>query len=217
LHPSKAPKKRKRKETKHPKYKGRKEKKKMRKIVAILLLATMLSSVFVEQAQAVTIKFTSKGKWWQFWKWDLHIEITVEQLLKYLAKRFKIIPKTPATNAFREIAMMAEGWTYETDGETYLSLIAPSPIDTPDQYYVCDFVSVYDDYDQFIWEAYAANGTKVDTGDILYMSSGPGGIVIPVDKFGLLAPYIGLTSTAMIGAVATVVYVRRAKRRKEKQ
>jgi hypothetical protein len=44
-----------------------------------------------------------------------------------------------------------------------------------------------------------------------------GGIVIPVDKFGLLAPYIGLASTAMIGVVATVVYVRRAKRREEKQ
>ncbi|MCJ7423767.1 hypothetical protein MUP01_05810 [Candidatus Bathyarchaeota archaeon] len=44
-----------------------------------------------------------------------------------------------------------------------------------------------------------------------------GGIIIPVDKFGLLAPYIGLASTTAIGAVATVVYVRRAKRREEKQ
>jgi len=44
-----------------------------------------------------------------------------------------------------------------------------------------------------------------------------GGIVISVDKFGLLAPYIGLASTAIIGAVATAVYVKRAKRRKEKQ
>jgi hypothetical protein len=44
-----------------------------------------------------------------------------------------------------------------------------------------------------------------------------GGFVVPVDKFGLLAPYIGLASTAMIGAVATAVYVKRVKRRKEKQ
>ena len=44
-----------------------------------------------------------------------------------------------------------------------------------------------------------------------------GGVDIPVDKFGLLAPYIGLASTAMIGAAAAVVYVKRAKRRKEKQ
>jgi len=57
-------------------------------------------------------------------------------------------------------------------------------------------------------------------------SSSVGGIVIPVggisfsvtvDKPDLLAPYIGLASTAMIGAVATAVYVRRVKRRKEKQ
>jgi hypothetical protein len=46
---------------------------------------------------------------------------------------------------------------------------------------------------------------------------GRGGLVVPVDKFGLLAPYIGLASTTMIGAVATVVYARRVKRRKEKQ
>jgi hypothetical protein len=44
-----------------------------------------------------------------------------------------------------------------------------------------------------------------------------GGIVVPADKFGLLAPYIGLASTTMIGAVATAVYVKRVKRRKEKQ
>jgi len=44
-----------------------------------------------------------------------------------------------------------------------------------------------------------------------------GGIVIPVDKFALLAPYIGLTSTIAMAAVATAVYVKRVKRRKEKQ
>jgi hypothetical protein len=44
-----------------------------------------------------------------------------------------------------------------------------------------------------------------------------GGIVIPVDKFGLLAPYFGLASTAMIGAIAAAVYVKHIKRRKEQQ
>ena len=42
-----------------------------------------------------------------------------------------------------------------------------------------------------------------------------GGVVVPVDKFALLAPYIGLTSTVTVAAVATVVYVKRVKRRKE--
>jgi hypothetical protein len=44
-----------------------------------------------------------------------------------------------------------------------------------------------------------------------------GGIWIPVDKLGLLAPYIGLTSAIFVGTVATAVYVKRAKRRKEKR
>jgi hypothetical protein len=44
-----------------------------------------------------------------------------------------------------------------------------------------------------------------------------GGIWIPVDKFGLLAPYIGLASTILVATAATAVYVKRVKRRKEKQ
>ena len=47
--------------------------------------------------------------------------------------------------------------------------------------------------------------------------SGVGGIVIHVDKFALLAPYIGLTSTIVVAAVVSAVYVKRVKRRKEKQ
>jgi len=44
-----------------------------------------------------------------------------------------------------------------------------------------------------------------------------GGIVVPVDKFGLLAPHIGVASTILVAAVATAIYVKRVKRRKEKQ
>jgi hypothetical protein len=44
-----------------------------------------------------------------------------------------------------------------------------------------------------------------------------GGVVVSVDKFGLLAPYIGLTSTILVTTVATAIYVKRVKRRKEKQ
>jgi hypothetical protein len=44
-----------------------------------------------------------------------------------------------------------------------------------------------------------------------------GGIVVPVDKLTLLAPYIGLASTTIIAAVVTIVYVKRVKHRKEKQ
>lgn len=48
-------------------------------------------------------------------------------------------------------------------------------------------------------------------------SEAVGGIWLPVDKFGLLAPYIGLASTIVVATVATAIYVKRVKRRKEKQ
>jgi immune inhibitor A len=44
-----------------------------------------------------------------------------------------------------------------------------------------------------------------------------GGVRIPVDKFGLLAPYIGLASTILVATAATAIYIKRVKRRKEKQ
>lgn len=44
-----------------------------------------------------------------------------------------------------------------------------------------------------------------------------GGTVVPVDTFGLLAPYIGLASTISVATVAAAVYVRRVNRRKEKR
>jgi hypothetical protein len=44
-----------------------------------------------------------------------------------------------------------------------------------------------------------------------------GGIVVPVDKFGLLAPHIAYASTILAATVASTVYVKRVKRRKEKQ
>jgi len=48
-------------------------------------------------------------------------------------------------------------------------------------------------------------------------SSGVGGVVVPIDKSSLLSPYIGLSSTTLVAAVAIAVYVKRVKRRKEKQ
>jgi len=44
-----------------------------------------------------------------------------------------------------------------------------------------------------------------------------GGIQFPVDKFGLLAPYIAYASTILVATAATAIYVKRVNRRKEKQ
>jgi len=46
---------------------------------------------------------------------------------------------------------------------------------------------------------------------------GVGGVVVPVDKLALSAPYIGLASTIIVATVAAAVCVKRVKRRKEKQ
>jgi len=46
---------------------------------------------------------------------------------------------------------------------------------------------------------------------------GVGGVWSPVDKFGLLAPYIGLALTIVVATAATAIYAKRVKRRKKKQ
>jgi len=57
-----------------------------------------------------------------------------------------------------------------------------------------------------------------DPGEItVTYESAVGGVVIPTDKFGLLAPYIGLASTTLVAAAATAIYVKRVKHRKEKR
>jgi hypothetical protein len=66
-----------------------------------------------------------------------------------------------------------------------------------------------------------ANGHKGINKILVYITPIVGGIVggicIPINKLGLLAPYIGLASTTMIAAVATAFCVKRVRRRKEKQ
>lgn len=46
---------------------------------------------------------------------------------------------------------------------------------------------------------------------------GVGGIVISIDKFGLLAPYIGFASTILVATVAAAICVKRVKHRKERK
>jgi len=47
--------------------------------------------------------------------------------------------------------------------------------------------------------------------------SSVGGVAIPIDRFGLLAPYFGLAATIIAVTAATTIYVKHVKRRKEKQ
>ena len=47
-----------------------------------------------------------------------------------------------------------------------------------------------------------------------YFSTADGGVWVPVDKFGLLTPYVGVASTIVAATAASAVYI---KRRKKKQ
>ena len=69
-----------------------------------------------------------------------------------------------------------------------------------------------------IWICYWANATSREADSAAVYAGIPvGGIWIPVDKFGLLAPYIGLASTIVAATAATAIYAKRVKRRKENQ
>ena len=66
------------------------------------------------------------------------------------------------------------------------------------------------------WASTGVNGyllriikTKLITLDEISLEEPVGGVWVPVDKLGLLAPYIGLASTIAVAAVATAIYVRR--------
>jgi hypothetical protein len=72
-----------------------------------------------------------------------------------------------------------------------------------------DILQAIDNYYFYLYVEYGGtSGTN---------ATGVGGIIVPVDKFALLAPYIGLTSTVIVAAVVSVVYVKHVKHRKEKQ
>jgi hypothetical protein len=73
-------------------------------------------------------------------------------------------------------------------------------------------------YGSYEWRTMDFHGLNYWTGTkVAAPQTRVGGVVVSVDKLGLLAPYIGLASTILVATVATAVYVKRVKRRKEKQ
>jgi len=67
---------------------------------------------------------------------------------------------------------------------------------------------------QYLYDRLPQIRTKVQE---MLAAPSVGGIVVPADKFVLLAPYIGLASTMLVATVATAIYATRVKRRKEKR
>jgi PKD repeat protein len=85
--------------------------------------------------------------------------------------------------------------TYTRVGEYNVTLTVTAPGATPET--------------DTTWQIVEVAGVPAPVGGISFS--------ISVDKFGSLTPYIGLTSTILLVAVATSICVKRAKRRKEKQ
>jgi hypothetical protein len=131
-----------------------------------------------------------------------------------------LYPGTPEPGIFTNVTIFWPFTNYETDGETYIHIYADKPPSLADML-VVTFKTILDwgavgEPTPFTYVEYDAFGVPFKSGTI-YNVEAVGGIVIPVDKLSLLAPYIGLSSTILVATVATAVYVKRVKRRKEKQ
>ena len=70
-----------------------------------------------------------------------------------------------------------------------------------------------------VWVDLGVDDLDASNGEFLTLFPSPpvGGIQIPVDKSGLLAPYIGLALTIIAATAATAIYFKRVKCRKEEQ
>lgn len=82
-----------------------------------------------------------------------------------------------------------------------------------------NIVATFTDSSQAVHTSNTANKTWGSGGIVCSGSGGGsvGGVLLPVDKLGLLAPFIGLASVIAASVTVTAIYVRRAKHRKEDQ
>jgi hypothetical protein len=61
------------------------------------------------------------------------------------------------------------------------------------------------------------NASNTDDAEATFkVSGGVGGVQVPLNKFALAAPYMGIASTILVGTVATAAYIKRVKQRKTK-
>lgn len=97
--------------------------------------------------------------------------------------------------------------TLQTNATGGYSLTFSLPVDAKKGTYTVQVSSTYDGV------------TATNSTSFTYTVASPsvGGIWLPIDKFALLAPYIGLALAVLAATVASAVYVKRVKRREEKQ
>jgi len=120
-------------------------------------------------------------------------------------------------------------------GQSILNIIPYTPVDPNRSFVFWDFGDAYtgvigspfnSSFNQEVNHSFETPGTYEGTVLVIdetgmyhftfitEITGGWGGIVVPVDKFALLAPYIALASTILVATVATAIYVKRVKCRK---
>lgn len=170
---------------------------------------------------AISIRPTYAGAW--------HIRCAIivdcDQNHVLCLSRIDILyPGTPEPGIFTDVSIFEPFTYYETDGETYLYIFPSEPINLsgpPRRINVVTFETILDwgmpgGPTPFTFVEYDVTGFKV-TGVIYNVEEVVGGFLVPVDKLGLLVPYIGLTSAIIVATVATAIHVKRVKHRKENQ
>jgi len=193
----------------------------MKKVLLYCLvigLVTMILGSTIPEAYAVkaTIRkrvlgYDDHGK--PIYEEETVYEVTAGQILGIgVIVILKILLKCPETFFNIEVP---DGWTYTTDNETYIRAYPPTPIEEYGVYGPISWHSKQGDVNAFYWETRDVSDNLLETG--AFIPDVVGGLAVPVDKFGLLAPYIGLISTLVVATVATALYVKRTNFRKEKQ
>lgn len=156
----------------------------------------------MSRAHDIAINRLEPSKIWVLVGEQIHFDITVKNegletesfVVEFYAGESLIDSTTVASLSPGSTQDLVFYWAPECGGAgtyEFEALVPPISFedDTIDNFYVC----------------------TVDVSDSV------GGVWVPADKPGLLAPYIGLASTILVATVATAVYVKRVKRRKEKQ
>ena len=128
-----------------------------------------------------------------------------------------LYPGTPQLGIFMNVGLYAPFTYYETDGESYLYIYPSEPVGFSTR--IVTFETILDwgvlgGPTPFTFVEYDVSGPTCS--GVIYNGAGDGGVIVPIDKFGLLAPYIGLGSTIVVATAATAICIKRVKHRKER-
>lgn len=161
-------------------------------IVAILislLTTSMHNSACASEVEVITWEYDPGPP--ESWKRTVEYEVSTEQLIVGAIVKIailKIIFGCP--DAFYNVEPPL-GWTYETDGETYLNLHPPDTITSPGSW-IFSWESHQPDTRKFKWKTYGAGGVLLEEGPVL------GGPSIPTSSYwGLIGLILVLLTSGV--------------------